>query len=88
MMEVVNGNFVIRRFDGKPASGRDPVALEPMVAELAPDDRLDGPLPKGTKLGRVHPYAGSIADSMLKHRRITTLRTGTSKVVAYQATPR
>src|SRR5436190_12951727 len=63
-MEIVNGDVAIRRFDGKPASGRDPLDLESLFGELAEDDRLDLPLPERTTLGHVHLYAASLADSM------------------------
>ncbi|GAB4579890.1 MAG: catechol 2,3-dioxygenase [Anaerolineales bacterium] len=62
--EVTNGHFSVRRFDGKPASGRDPLNLEDLFAELSPDERLDLPLPKGTKMGHVHLYAASLEASM------------------------
>ncbi len=61
---VINDELVIRRFDGKPASGRDPLDLDDLFRELTPDDRLDTPLPKGTTQGHVHLYAASLVDSM------------------------
>ncbi len=63
-IEVNNGDFFVRRFDGKPASGRDPLDLDDLFRELSPDDRLDRPLSQGTTLGHVHLYSASLADSM------------------------
>jgi len=62
--EVINGQFVFRRFDGKPATGRDPLDLESLFGELSPDDQLDQPLPQGTKLGHVHLYTANLNDEM------------------------
>lgn len=70
VMEITEDDISIRRFDGKPASGRDPVDLESMFAELSPDDLLDQPLPKGTTLGHVHLYAASIPDQMRFYRDV------------------
>jgi catechol 2,3-dioxygenase len=61
---VSNDNVFVRRFDGKPASGRDPLDLDDLFQELTPDDPLDVPLPKGTTQGHVHLYAANLADSM------------------------
>jgi catechol 2,3-dioxygenase len=63
-VDITNGGFSARRFDGKPASGRDPVDLDDLFSELTPQDRLNMPLPKGTTQGHVHLYASSITDSM------------------------
>ncbi len=61
---VVNDDIFVRRYDGKPASGRDPLDLDDLFRELTSDDPLDVPLPKGTTQGHVHLYASSLADSM------------------------
>jgi catechol 2,3-dioxygenase len=63
-MEIVNGDISIRRFDGKPASGRDPLDLDDLFRELTPEDQLDLSLPKGTKMGHVHLWTANLADEM------------------------
>jgi catechol 2,3-dioxygenase len=73
---VINSNFIIRRTDGSLASGRDPLDLESLFSELTPDDRLDLPLPKGTKLGHVHLYAASLADSMHFYHQVLGFQKG------------
>ena len=61
---VINDNIFVRRFDGKPATGRDPLDLDDLFRELTPDNQLDVPLPKGTTQGHVHLYAANLAESM------------------------
>jgi catechol 2,3-dioxygenase len=74
--EVVNGEMVFHRFDGKPATGRDPLDLDDLFRELTPGDRLDQPLPKGTKLGHVHLWAASLADEMHFYRDVLGFQMG------------
>ncbi len=50
--------------DGKPHSGRDPVDLDSLFAELAPDENLSAPLPAGTRIGHVHLHVASLEDEM------------------------
>ena len=64
VIEVINGSMSIRRFDGKPASGRDPLDVDDLFQELSPDDQYVGSLPSGTTMGHVHLYAANIADTM------------------------
>ena len=64
MVGVSNDAFFVRRYDGKRASGRDPLDLDDLFRELAPDDKLDGPLPKGMTQGHVHLYAANLSESM------------------------
>ena len=75
-MEIVNGDIVIRRFDGKPATGRDPVDLDDLFQELTPDDPLELPLPKGTKMGHVHLWGASVADSMHFYHDVLGFQSG------------
>lgn len=58
--EVVNGQMLVRYADGRIGSGRDPLDLEALFAELDEDDRPDLPLPAGTRIGHVHLYASSL----------------------------
>jgi len=62
--EMTNGGFLVRYADGRTGSGRDPLDVEALFRELDPDERLDLPLPEGTRLGHMHLYASSLEDSM------------------------
>lgn len=62
--EIVNGEMVVRYADGRVGTGRDPLDLDALFSELSDDDRLDLPLPEGTRLGHMHLYASSLAKSM------------------------
>lgn len=57
---AVNGEFVVRDSQGNLRSGRDPLDVKALFQELAPDDRLDAPLPAGTKMGHVHLHVAHL----------------------------
>lgn len=59
-----NDGHAVRRFDGKPASGRDPLDLDDLFQELSSQESLDGPLLGGTTMGHVHLYVANLVDSM------------------------
>jgi catechol 2,3-dioxygenase len=63
-MGMVNGTFGAWDKDGRPRSGRDPIDLEAMFSHLAPDDRLDEPMPPGTKMGHVHLHVADVDDAL------------------------
>lgn len=64
VFEVVNGQMQVRYADGRIGTGRDPLDLEALFAELDEDDRLDLPLPEGTRIGHMHLYAASLEESL------------------------
>ncbi len=64
MMGFVNEDFVARRADGSPSSGREPLDVEALLRELAPGDRLDEPMPRGTRLGHIHLYVADLDAAM------------------------
>jgi len=70
MMAFVNGTPVVRRVDGRPSSGRDPVDLDALFRELTPQDRLDAPLPPGTSMGHVHLYVANLDETMRFYHEI------------------
>jgi catechol 2,3-dioxygenase len=74
--EAVNGDLIVRRADGRHSSGRDPLDVEDLFRELSPEDRLDLPLPDGTKLGHVHLYAASLEDSMRFYHEVLGFKKG------------
>lgn len=64
VFDIVNGEMVVRYADGRIGTGRDPLDLEALFSELAEDERLDVPLPEGTRLGHMHLYVSSLDTSM------------------------
>lgn len=60
----VNGEFVARRANGAPSSGRDPLDVESLLRELTPQDRLDQPMPPDTTMGHVHLYVANLEATM------------------------
>ncbi len=59
-MLMANGTFEARDNQGNLRSGRDPIDLDQLFAELAPDDRLDVPLPEAAKMGHVHLHVSDL----------------------------
>lgn len=58
------GNFVAYDKDGNPRSGRDPIDLEELFSHLKPGDRLDAPMPAGTKMGHVHLHVPDVDEAL------------------------
>jgi catechol 2,3-dioxygenase-like lactoylglutathione lyase family enzyme len=58
-----DGDISIRRYDGKPATGRDPVDVDALFEELTPNDRLDALLPRRARL------PGGAGQHAVPHRR-------------------
>src|SRR3989475_5224235 len=63
-MGFANGTFVAYDKDGRPRSGRDPIDLEEMFSHLPDDDRLDQPMPGGTKMGHIHLHVADVEDAL------------------------
>jgi catechol 2,3-dioxygenase len=63
-MGFANGTFVAHDKDGNPRSGRDPIDLEELFGHLHEDDRLDEPMPAGTKMGHVHLHVADVEDAL------------------------
>jgi catechol 2,3-dioxygenase len=63
-MGFANGNFFAVDSQGRPRSGRDPIDLEEMFSHLQPDDKLDLPMPAGTKMGHVHLHVADVDDAL------------------------
>ena len=59
-MGMVNGTFGAWDKDGRPRSGREPIDLEELFSHLREDDRLDTPMPEGTKMGHVHLHVADV----------------------------
>jgi len=75
-MTVVNGNPIIRHADGTPSDGREPLDVEALFRELSPTDRLDDPLPEGTRMGHVHLYGANIHHSMHFYHNLLGFKDG------------
>lgn len=58
-----NGEMFVRYSDGRTGSGRDPLDVEDLLSELSEGDRLDAPLPAGTRIGHVHLYSSGVEAS-------------------------
>src|SRR5256885_14861250 len=63
-MGFANGTFVAYDKDGRPRSGRDPIDLEELFSHLLEDDRLDQPMPAGTKMGHIHLHVADVEDAL------------------------
>lgn len=59
-----NGEFTARRADGRPSDGREPLDLQALFGLLGPGDRLDAPLPAGTRLGHVHLHVRDVQEAV------------------------
>lgn len=64
IMGVRDGSFFAQRADGTPSDGREPLDLEALFSHLQPDDRLDLPLPLGTRLGHVHLHVREVEEAV------------------------
>jgi catechol 2,3-dioxygenase len=58
--EMEDGEIVVRYADGRVGNGRDRLDVESLFRELDEGDRLDLPLPEGTRIGHLHLYASSL----------------------------
>jgi catechol 2,3-dioxygenase len=56
----VDGVPIARRANGAPSDGREPLDVEALLRELAPEDRLDEPMPPDTSIGHVHLYVADL----------------------------
>jgi catechol 2,3-dioxygenase len=74
--EIIDGQMAVRYADGHIGSGRDPLDIEALFSELNEDDRLDLPLPEGTRLGHMHLYASSLEASMGFYRDVLGFQEG------------
>jgi catechol 2,3-dioxygenase len=63
-MGFANGTFVVHDKDGRERSGRDPIDMEELYSHLQPDDRLDAPMPIGTKMGHVHLHVADVEGAL------------------------
>lgn len=56
--------------DGKPHSGREPIDLDGLLAELGPNPVLTGRMPAGTRIGHVHVHVRDLQQAMDFYRDV------------------
>lgn len=69
-----DGRTFARARDGSLRSGRDPVDLESLLAELAEEDALDAPIPDGARIGHVHLHVGDLEEALRFYRDLVGFR--------------
>ena len=62
--EFANGTFRSWARDGSLRSGRDPIDIPQLLAELHPDDSLEEPMPEGTRMGHVHLHVHDLSEAV------------------------
>lgn len=76
VFDLVNGEMVVRYADGRIGNGRDPLDLDALFSHLQEGDRLDLPLPEGTRIGHMHLYASGLQSSMQFYADVLGFETG------------
>ncbi|HLV84284.1 MAG TPA: VOC family protein, partial [Devosia sp.] len=56
--------------DGKPHSGRDPIDMQGLLAELGPQPELAATMPAGTRIGHVHVHVNDLRQAMDFYRDV------------------
>jgi catechol 2,3-dioxygenase len=56
--------------DGKPHSGRDPIDMDGLLAELGQSPVLAARMPQGTRIGHVHVHVGDLQRAMDFYRDV------------------
>ncbi|MEO9298815.1 VOC family protein [Devosia alba] len=56
--------------DGKPHSGRDPIDMQGLLAELGPQPELATTMPGGTRIGHVHVHVNDLRQAMDFYRDV------------------
>lgn len=62
-----SGSYAITA-DGKPHSGREPIDVDGLLAELGETPVLQPKMPAGTRIGHVHVHVNSLDDAMRFYR--------------------
>jgi catechol 2,3-dioxygenase len=60
---IVDGEYVARRANGAPSDGREALDVQALLAELAPDERFDEPVPEPTRIGHVHLHVADLDEA-------------------------
>ena len=75
-LAIENGQGVAYYADGRIGTGRDRLDLGALFSELTPDDQLDLPLPKGTRLGHVNLYSSGLEPMRQFYRDVLGFQNG------------
>lgn len=73
IMGVSKGQIMVQRTDGTFSDGREPLDLKKLFGLLEETDSLDEGMPPETKIGHVHLYVSSIAESLHFYHKILGL---------------
>jgi catechol 2,3-dioxygenase len=58
----------VRTLDGSPHSGREPIDLDDLLAELGPTPVLQAAMPAGTRIGHIHLHVNDLDRAMAFYR--------------------
>jgi catechol 2,3-dioxygenase len=61
---VTDNTFEARRADGSWSDGREPLDVKALFSHLKKDDRLDVPVPPGTRIGHVHLHVRDVDEAV------------------------
>ncbi|MCX6081878.1 MAG: VOC family protein [Chloroflexi bacterium] len=61
---IENGDFVTRRADGSLSDGRETLDVHALFSHLLADDKLDVPIPEGTRLGHMHLHVRNVQEAV------------------------
>ena len=60
--------FYVKSADGQPHSGREPIDVDGLMAELGPAPALEAQMPAGTRIGHVHVHVTDLQQTMRFYR--------------------
>ncbi|UXN73884.1 catechol 1,2-dioxygenase [Devosia sp. A8/3-2] len=63
------GHYAVTK-EGKPHSGRDPIDLDGLLAEMGPNPVLEPRMPAGTRIGHVHVHVNDLHQAMDFYRDV------------------
>lgn len=61
---LVNGDYITRRKDGSLSNGREPLNVNELFQNLAPEDDLEQGIPPETRVGHVHLHVRDIDEAV------------------------
>lgn len=62
--DMDRGEFLAQRADGTPSNGREALDVEALFSHLKETDKLDGSIPKETRIGHVHLHIRDIDEAL------------------------
>jgi catechol 2,3-dioxygenase len=61
---LADGDYITRRADGSLSSGREPLDVKGLFANLREEDRLDQSIPPETRVGHVHLHVRNVEEAV------------------------